>query len=83
MEQQVREMEPILAKKAEESIALVQKLKVEQAAADKVKITVIKDEAEAKVFITNGHNKNLVLELLFENLTMNCHGCASNSRYVA
>lgn len=52
MEQQVREMEPILAKKAEESIALVSRLKVEQKAADKVKFAVMKDEAAAKVLLT-------------------------------
>ncbi|XP_050682962.1 dynein axonemal heavy chain 6-like [Leptidea sinapis] len=49
MEQQVREMEPILAKKAEEGMALVAKLKVEQQAADEVKTAVMKDEAEAKI----------------------------------
>lgn len=51
MEQQVREMEPILAKKAEEGHALVAKLKVEQKAADQVKYAVMKDEAEAKVLL--------------------------------
>lgn len=49
MEQQVREMEPILAKKAEEGNALVNRLKVEQKAADQVKAAVLKDEAAAKV----------------------------------
>ncbi|CAH1647611.1 unnamed protein product [Spodoptera littoralis] len=49
MEQQVREMEPILAKKAEEGHALVAKLKVEQKAADQVKYAVMKDEAAAKI----------------------------------
>ncbi|CAH2103550.1 unnamed protein product [Euphydryas editha] len=49
MEQQVREMEPILAKKAEEGMALVARLKVEQKAADEVKQAVMKDEAEAKI----------------------------------
>ncbi|CAH0703555.1 unnamed protein product [Spodoptera exigua] len=49
MEQQVREMEPILAKKAEESHALVARLKVEQKAADQVKFAVMKDEAAAKI----------------------------------
>ncbi|XP_028179118.1 dynein heavy chain 6, axonemal [Ostrinia furnacalis] len=49
MEQQVRDMEPILAKKADEGIALVNRLKIEQAAADEVKRAVMKDEAEAKV----------------------------------
>ncbi|XP_053624487.1 dynein axonemal heavy chain 6 isoform X1 [Plodia interpunctella] len=49
MEQQVRDMEPILARKAEEGIALVNRLKVEQKAADLVKQAVMKDEAEAKV----------------------------------
>ncbi|XP_037299908.1 dynein heavy chain 6, axonemal isoform X2 [Manduca sexta] len=49
MEQQVREMEPILARKAEEGIALVDRLKVEQKAADEVKQAVMKDEAEAKI----------------------------------
>lgn len=49
MEQQVRDMEPILAKKAEEGIALVNRLKIEQKAADEVKQAVMKDEAEAKV----------------------------------
>ncbi|PZC80020.1 hypothetical protein B5X24_HaOG215489 [Helicoverpa armigera] len=49
MEHQVREMEPILAKKAEESIALVNRLKIEQKAADQVKYAVMKDEAAAKV----------------------------------
>ncbi|XP_026758308.2 dynein axonemal heavy chain 6 [Galleria mellonella] len=49
MEQQVREMEPILAKKADEGIALVNRLKIEQKAADEVKQAVMKDEAEAKV----------------------------------
>ncbi|KAJ8737209.1 hypothetical protein PYW07_000480 [Mythimna separata] len=49
MEQQVREMEPILAKKAEESYALISKLKVEQKAADQVKSAVLKDEAAAKI----------------------------------
>lgn len=51
MENQVREMEPILAKKAEEGHALVAKLKVEQKAADQVKYAVMKDEAAAKVSI--------------------------------
>ncbi|CAB3225668.1 unnamed protein product [Arctia plantaginis] len=49
MEAQVREMEPILARKAEEGIALVNRLKVEQKAADEVKQMVMKDEAEAKI----------------------------------
>ncbi|XP_052746778.1 dynein axonemal heavy chain 6 [Bicyclus anynana] len=49
MEQQVRDMEPILAKKAEEGVALVARLKVEQAAADEVKKAVMKDEAAAKI----------------------------------
>lgn len=49
MEQQVRDMEPVLAKKAEEGIILVNKLKIEQKAADEVKQAVMKDEAEAKV----------------------------------
>lgn len=49
MEQQVREMEPILAKKAEEGVALVNRLKVEQKSADEVKQAVLKDEAAAKV----------------------------------
>ncbi|XP_045784195.1 dynein axonemal heavy chain 6 [Maniola jurtina] len=49
MEQQVRDMEPILAKKAAEGKALVARLKVEQAAADEVKKAVLKDEAEAKI----------------------------------
>lgn len=49
MEQQVRDMEPILAKKAVEGQALVSRLKVEQAAADEVKKAVMKDEAAAKV----------------------------------
>ncbi|XP_063373463.1 dynein axonemal heavy chain 6 [Cydia amplana] len=49
MEQQVRDMEPVLAKKAAEGIALVNKLKVEQQAADVVKQAVMKDEAEAKI----------------------------------
>ncbi|XP_021206053.2 dynein axonemal heavy chain 6 isoform X1 [Bombyx mori] len=49
MEQQVREMEPILARKAAESIALVERLKIEQKAADEVKQAVMKDEAEAKI----------------------------------
>ncbi|XP_026730807.1 dynein heavy chain 6, axonemal [Trichoplusia ni] len=49
MENQVREMEPILAKKAEEGHALVAKLKVEQKAADQVKYAVMKDEAAAKI----------------------------------
>ncbi|XP_072930463.1 dynein axonemal heavy chain 6 isoform X2 [Epargyreus clarus] len=49
MEQQVRDMEPILAKKAEEGMALVAKLRVEQRAADEVKQAVMKDEAEAKI----------------------------------
>lgn len=51
MEQQVREMEPILARKAAESIALVERLKIEQKAADEVKQAVMKDEAEAKVHL--------------------------------
>lgn len=51
MEQQVREMEPILAKKAEEGIALVNRLKIEQKSADEVKQAVMKDEAEAKVIL--------------------------------
>lgn len=49
MEAQVREMEPILARKADEGIALVNRLKIEQKAADEVKQMVMKDEAEAKV----------------------------------
>ncbi|KAJ2954382.1 hypothetical protein O0L34_g2646 [Tuta absoluta] len=49
METQVREMEPILAKKAEEGIALVNKLRIEQEAADVVKQAVMKDEAAAKI----------------------------------
>ncbi|KAJ8737519.1 hypothetical protein PYW08_000114 [Mythimna loreyi] len=49
MEQQVREMEPVLAKKAEESQALISRLKVEQKAADQVKSAVLKDEAAAKI----------------------------------
>ncbi|XP_047524724.1 dynein axonemal heavy chain 6 [Pieris napi] len=49
MEQQVRDMEPVLAKKAEEGMALVARLKVEQKAADEVKQAVMKDEAAAKV----------------------------------
>ncbi|RVE44268.1 hypothetical protein evm_011063 [Chilo suppressalis] len=49
MEQQVRDMEPILARKAEEGIALVNRLKVEQKAADEVKQAVMKDEAAAKI----------------------------------
>ena len=49
MEQQVREMEPILAKKAEEGMALVNRLKIERKAADQVKAAVLKDEAAAKV----------------------------------
>lgn len=51
MEQQVREMEPILAKKAEEGIALVNRLKIEQKSADQVKQAVMKDEAAAKVIL--------------------------------
>lgn len=50
MEQQVRDMEPILARKAEEGIALVNKLRIEQKAADEVKQAVMKDEAAAKVW---------------------------------
>lgn len=49
METQVREMEPILARKAEEGHALVARLKVEQKTADQVKFAVMKDEAAAKV----------------------------------
>lgn len=49
MEQQVRDMEPVLAKKAAEGVALVSKLKVEQKAADEVKQAVLKDETAAKV----------------------------------
>ncbi|XP_050361252.1 dynein axonemal heavy chain 6 [Nymphalis io] len=49
MEQQVREMEPVLAKKADEGMALVARLKIEQKAADEVKQAVMKDEAEAKI----------------------------------
>ncbi|KAI8430873.1 hypothetical protein MSG28_001006 [Choristoneura fumiferana] len=49
MEQQVRDMEPILARKAEEGIALVNKLRIEQKAADEVKQAVMKDEAAAKI----------------------------------
>ncbi|KOB72814.1 Dynein heavy chain 6, axonemal, partial [Operophtera brumata] len=49
MEQQVREMEPILAKKADEGIALVNRLKIEQKSADEVKHAVMKDEAAAKI----------------------------------
>lgn len=52
MEQQVRDMEPVLAKKAEEGIALVNRLKVEQKAADEVKQAVMKDEAAAKVILS-------------------------------
>lgn len=52
MEQQVRDMEPILARKADEGIALVNRLKIEQKAADEVKQAVMKDETAAKVHIT-------------------------------
>lgn len=57
MENQVREMEPILAKKAEEGHALVAKLKVEQKAADQVKYAVMKDEAAAKVCTQKLHDQ--------------------------
>ncbi|XP_049884905.1 dynein axonemal heavy chain 6 [Pectinophora gossypiella] len=49
MEQQVRDMEPVLAKKAEEGVALVNQLRIEQKAADAVKKAVLKDEAEVKI----------------------------------
>lgn len=59
MEQQVREMEPVLARKAEEGVLLVNKLRVEQRAADEVKQAVMKDEAAAKVrppgLVRQGH----------------------------
>lgn len=61
MEQQVRDMEPILAKKAEEGIALVNRLKIEQKAADEVKQAVMKDEAEAKV----SEHPNYIIEVKF------------------
>lgn len=49
MERAVREMEPLLARKAAEGASLAAKLRDEQRAADQVREALLADEADAKV----------------------------------